>query len=289
MADLKYPADGKVALITGAAGGIGLATAAALHKRGASVVLTDLDAAATQTAADSIAAPGSPGADRLLAMAADVTDRGSLDAAVDAAVERFGGLDIAVANAGIAPPIATVSATTDEDFHRVIDVNLIGVWNTVKAALPQVKQRQGHIVTVASIYAFFNGAGQSPYAMAKAGVEQLGRALRAELSPYGASAGVAYFGFIDTAMVQGALADPLGEKIAGNAPPGLSKKLQPSAAGEAIAEGIEQRSIKTLVPKRWNIVKWTRGWVGPIDDRYINKNRKLQNLLKQIDVPTAER
>lgn len=286
---MEYPVDGKVALITGAAGGIGLATAAALHKRGASVVLTDLDAVATQKAADSIAPAGSPGGERLLALAADVTDRASLDAAVEAAVERFGGLDIAVANAGIAPPVATVSAMTDEDFHRVIDVNLIGVWNTVKAALPQVKQRQGHIVTVASIYAFLNGAGQSPYAMAKAGVEQLGRALRAELSAYEASAGVAYFGFIDTAMVQGALADPLAAETLGNAPPGLSKKLQPSAAGEAIAAGIEKRAIKTLVPKRWNIVKWTRGWVGPIDDRYINKNRKLQKLLKQIDVPAAER
>lgn len=286
---MKYPVNGKVALITGAAGGIGLSTARALHKRGASVVLSDIDAAATQAAADSIAALGTDGAERLLALAANVTDRAALDAAVAAGVDRFGGIDIAVANAGISPPIATVAACLDEDFQRVIDINLIGVWNTVKATLPQIIERKGHIVTISSIYAFFNGMGLSPYAISKAGVEQLGRALRAELSLQGASAGVAYFGFIDTAMVRGALADPLGERVIECAPLGLKKQLQPAAAGEAIARGIEKRAIKTLVPRRWNLVKWSRGWLGPQDDFYLRSNRKLREAMAEANTPAAER
>ncbi len=286
---MEFSVEGKVALVTGAAGGIGLETARALHRRGANVVLTDLDGDATQRAADTIAAPGTPGGDRLLALAADVTDRAALDAAVTATIERFGGVDVAVANAGIAPPMATVSATLDEDFHRVIDVNLIGVWNTVKAVLPQIKQRQGHIVTVASIYAFFNGMGVSPYAISKAGVEQLGRALRAELSVCGASAGVAYFGFIDTAMVRESLTDPLSARVIEQLPGFLKKQLKPPAAGEAIAAGVERRAIKTLVPKRWNLVKWSRGWLGLMDDSYVRRNAELRELLGQADTPADER
>ena len=65
---------------------------------------------------------------------------------------------------------------------------MLGVWRTVRAALPQIVERQGHIVLVSSVYAFINGFGNSPYAAAKAGVESLGRALRVELAPHGASA-----------------------------------------------------------------------------------------------------
>src|SRR4051794_35305470 len=93
-------------------------------------------------------------------------------------------------------------------FERVIEVNLLGVWRTVRAALPQVVARQGHVVVVASIYALANGMGTAPYAMAKAGVEQLGRALRVELVQHGASASVAYFGFIDSVRRAAASASP---------------------------------------------------------------------------------
>ena len=85
---------------------------------------------------------------------------------------------------------------------------------TVEAALPEIVRRRGHVVVVASIYAFTNGVGTMPYAMSKAAVEQLGRALRVELVPHGASASVAYFGFIDTEMVhQGIDQDPLAEEM----------------------------------------------------------------------------
>src|SRR6059058_2371164 len=129
------------------------------------------------------------------------------------------GLDVIVANAGIASHGATALAAQEEQFERVIEVNLLGVWRSVRAGLPEIARRQGHVVVVASIYAFFNGVGAAPYAMAKAGVEQLGRALRVELKPHGASASVAYFGYIDTEMVHQAIdADPLVDRMNATAP-----------------------------------------------------------------------
>ena len=91
--------------------------------------------------------------------------------------ERFGGLDVVVANAGIASRVATFRAMPSETFERVLDVNLMGVCRTVDAALPQIVSRGGHVVVVSSVYAFINGIGAAPYAMSKAAVEQFGRAL----------------------------------------------------------------------------------------------------------------
>src|SRR3954468_4746132 len=187
-----YNLNGKVALVTGAARGIGFETARQLHLRGASVAVLDIDAGLARESAEQIG-------DRAIGIGADVTDHGAMQAAVAETVERFNGLDVAVANAGIAQrQFATVRAISGEEWERVFEVDLLGVWRTVRAALPQIVARRGQIVVVSSVYAFANGFGNSPYAVAKAGVESLGRALRAELKPHGASAGVAYFGWVDT-------------------------------------------------------------------------------------------
>ncbi len=149
-------------------------------------------------------------------------------AAVAETVERFGGLDVAVANAGIAQAtVATVRGIPVEEWERVFEVDLLGVWRTVRAALPQIVERQGHIVVTSSVYAFANGVLNSPYAVAKSGVESLGRALRAELTPLGASAGVAYFGWIDTKLVQDAFARPHADLLESNMPAFLRKRLPP--------------------------------------------------------------
>ena len=192
----SYEINGKVALVTGGARGIGLGTARALRARGARVVIVDLNLEASQAAAAQLGDES-----QAIGLAADVTDRGAMQRAVATTVEQFGGLDIVMANAGIAPRAATMRAMAGESFDRVIDVDTMGVVRTVEVALPEIVRRRGHIVVVASIYAFTNGVGVIPYAMSKAAVEQLGRALRVELVQHGASASVAYFGFIDTEMV----------------------------------------------------------------------------------------
>lgn len=271
-----YDLSGKVAFVTGAARGIGFATAKALHARGASVALLDLDAEQTHAAADEIG-------ERTLALTGDVRSETALRAAVAETVERFGGLDVPVANAGIAPTASTVLSMPSEEFDRVLDVNLQGVVNTVRATLPQVVERQGHVVLVASIYAFTNGVMCAPYAVAKAGVEQLGRALRAELQPHGASASVAYFGFIETQLVREAFASDVARELEKSIPFPLRRRLQPAAAGEAIARGVEGRRNQIIAPRRWWPLAILRGITGPASDAALLRDSRLRDLVLEID------
>ena len=274
---------GKTALITGGARGIGLATARALISRGASVAIVDLEEAAAAGAAAQLHDA------RALGIAGDVTDRGAMQRAVATTVERFGGLDVVVANAGIVARTATFRAASSESFERVLDVNVMGVYRTVDAALPEIVRRQGHVVVISSIYAFINGVGTVPYAMSKAAVEQLGRALRTELTPHGASASVAYFGFIDTEMVHRVLdQDPLREEMLRTFPPPLRKRIPPQIAGEAIVRGIERRQPRIIRPRRWIAVSLLRGILGPLSDAQLERDERAQRLLQAIDARAGE-
>jgi len=278
-----YELSGKVALVTGGARGIGFATARALIGRGASVAIADLDPDATARAASQLHDS------RALGVAADVTDRGAVQRAVADTVERFGGLDVVVANAGIVSRVATFRAMPTETFQRVIDVDLFGVCRTVEAALPQVIERRGHVVVVSSIYAFTNGVGVIPYAMSKAAVEQFGRALRVELAQHGASASVAYFGFIDTEMIHRAVdADELADTMLKSLPSPLRKRLQPAVAGEAIVRGIERRRPRIIRPRRWTILSVLRGILGPLGDARAERDEQAQGLARMIDARAGE-
>jgi len=279
----RYDLKDKVALVTGAARGIGFETARALVSRGASVVVVDLEAEAAEAAAAQLHDT------RAVGLAADVTDRGALQQAVATTVERFGGLDVVVANAGIASRGATFRAMATEGFDRVIDVNLMGVVRTVEAALPEIIRRRGHAVVIASVYAFGNGLGATPYAMSKAGVEQFGRALRVELVQHGASASVAYFGFIDTEMVHRAFdEDPLAESMLASIPKPLRKRLQPTVAGEAIVSGIERRAPRIIRPRRWVVMSTLRGILNPLIDRQMERDAKIQAAARDLDSRAGE-
>ena len=278
----RFELGGKVAIVTGAARGIGYATATELARRGSIVVVVDLDPDAA-----SAAATGLPGT--AIGLAADVTDRGAMQRVVADAVERFGGVDVVVANAGIASRGATFRAMSGETFDRVLDVNLNGVHRTVTAALPEIVRRRGHVVVVSSVYAFINGVGATPYAMSKAGVEQLGRALRVELAQHGAGASVAYFGFIDTAMVHQALDDdPLGSRLKEAQPAWLMKRLQPAAAGKAIVAGIERRAPRIIRPRRWAAFSVLRGIVNPLLDRSMTRQAEIQDIARELDKRSDE-
>jgi len=277
-----YDLNGKVALVTGAARGIGYETARQLHLRGASVTVVDLDPGEAREAAERIG-------ERALGIGADVTDHGAIMQAVADTVERFGGLDVVVANAGIAQSkLATVRGIGTEEWERVFEVDMLGVWRTVRAALPQIVERRGHIVVTSSVYAFVNGVLNSPYAVAKAGVESLGRSLRAELMPLGASAGVAYFGWVDTKLVQDAFEQRHSERMQANLPGFLRKRIEPDEAGAAVVRGIEERAPRTFAPKWWRYVSALRGIINPLLDRRFESDATMIETIRVIEAEADE-
>lgn len=271
-----YDVRNKVALVTGAARGIGYETARQLAARGAQVVLVDLEQDAAVRAAASI------GGDAL-GLGADVTDSAAMQAVVARTVEHFGRLDVVVANAGIGPRAATVTTMDPAVFERVLEVNVLGVYRTVHAALPEVIRNEGHVVVVASIYAFINGILMTPYAMSKAAVEQFGRALRAELAQHGASATVAYFGYIDTDLVRDLTADPIAHRLEEKFPNFLRRRLQPSRAGATIVAGIETRAPRVIAPKRWSVYSQLRGLINPLLDARITNDDAVQEILRDAE------
>jgi NAD(P)-dependent dehydrogenase (short-subunit alcohol dehydrogenase family) len=274
--------NGKVALVTGAARGIGFETARQLHLRGASVTVVDLDPDQARETAERIGP-------RAIGIGADVTDHAAIMRAVSETVERFGGLDVAVANAGIAQSqVATVRGIGTEEWERVFEVDMLGVWRTVRAALPQIVERKGHIVVTGSVYSFANGVLNSPYAVAKAGVEALGRGLRAELMPLGASAGVIYYGWVDTKLVQDGFARKHSNRMEENVPSWLLKRIQPDEAGAATVRGIEERAPRTFAPKWWRYVSACRGLLNPILDRRFDRDPHMFETIRAVEAEADE-
>jgi NAD(P)-dependent dehydrogenase (short-subunit alcohol dehydrogenase family) len=277
-----YDLNGKVALVTGAARGIGYETARQIHLRGASVAVVDLDPEQTREAAERIGA-------RAIGIGADVTDRAAIMQAVAETVERFGGLDVVVANAGIAQStVATMRGIGSEEWERVFEVDMLGVWRTVRAALPQIVERRGHVVVTSSIYAFVNGVFNSPYAVAKAGVESLGRSLRTELLPLGASAGVAYFGFVDTKLVQDAFERPHTDNMTKIFPGFLLKRIEPDEAGAAVVRGIEERAPRIFAPRWWRYASALRGFLNLFVDRRIERNAAAIAAVREVEAEADE-
>ena len=272
---------GRTALVTGAARGIGLETARLLHARGASVTLTDLDS-------DEVGAPAAGIGERTIALAGDATDRDSLDDAVAATVERFGALDVVVANAGVAPPLRTIASMDPDAFERVVEIDLLGVYLTVHAALPQVATRGGQVVIVSSVYAFANGALASPYAVSKAAVEQLGRALHVELAPHGAGVTVVYPGFADTKMVRDASTDPVATGLEDLAPAFVMRRISPALVAERLVDGIERRAPRVVVPRWYALYSALRGILNPLVEAGMVRDRRVCELIEGAERIEAE-
>jgi NAD(P)-dependent dehydrogenase (short-subunit alcohol dehydrogenase family) len=234
---------GKTVFITGAARGLGAETARRVAARGANVALVGLEPQELERVAAQCGRNAAW-------FECDVTDTEALGGAIEGAVERFGGIDVCMANAGIAP-IGPVRSTDPDAFERTIEINLLGVWRTVRACLPHVIERRGYVLVIASLAAAMHAPGMAAYAASKAGAEAFADSLRAEVKHLGVDVGVGYFSFIDTDMVRGADSHPAVGALRAEMSRGpLSKTYPLSDAGEAIADGIENRSRWVVVP-RW--------------------------------------
>lgn len=269
---------GKVALITGGSDGIGWEAARQLHAQGASVVIINRKAEAGQKAVAAL------GGERALAIAADVSDRAAMQAAIAQTVAHFGRLDVVVANAGITPPPATLLTCKLEDFDRVISVNLFGVLNTVHPALPELIKRQGHIVVVGSAAAFCPPVGGAAYMVSKAAVEQLGRGLKLELAQHGVSVTVSYFGLVDTQLARATLDDdPVGATLEERLPAPLRKRISAQEAGEVLLQAIQQRAETSMAPMAWQPYSRLRGLINPAMDRVLMADPSLSQLLRDLE------
>jgi NAD(P)-dependent dehydrogenase (short-subunit alcohol dehydrogenase family) len=250
---------GKIVLITGAARGIGAESARRLAAQGASVALVGLE----PDELERVAAQCGPNA---AAFEADVTDREALERAVEATVERFGGIDVVVANAGIAP-VGMARSIDPAAFERTIEINLLGVWRTVRACLPHLIARRGYVLVVASLAAAVHRPGLAAYSASKAGAEAFADSLRVEVKHLGVDVGVAYFSFIDTDMLRGGDAHPAVGGLREQAP-GLAGKTYPlSAVGKAVAEGVAARRRWIVVPRWGRAILVLRTALAPLLDR----------------------
>lgn len=267
--------NGCVVAITGGARGIGLEIAREAARRGAVPALLDIDGDAAERAATGLGVGA-------IGLAADVTDLPELERAFATVVERLGGIDVLVANAGIGPRATTVDAGDREHQRRVLDVNLHGVWHTMWAGVPHVVDRRGHVVLISSVAAFIPSPAWAAYGASKAAVEALGRAMRIELAPVGTTVGVAHFGLVDTALTRSFSADPITMRIEALAPGIVRDRASAPAAGRAVVDGIAGRKPRTIYPGGYVPVYLLRGILGPLADAILARSGPMAALLSEL-------
>jgi NAD(P)-dependent dehydrogenase (short-subunit alcohol dehydrogenase family) len=272
--------DGKVVFITGGARGVGAEVARQLHAKGAKLVLTDLD----ETPLHDLA--GDLGGDRVLTLVADVRDLAAMQAAVSRAVDRFGGIDVVMANAGIAT-YGSVLRVDPDAFKTLIDVNVIGVFNTVRAALPSVIDRRGYVLIVSSLIGYATMPGLAPYATSKAGVEHFANTLRLEVTHLGVDVGSAHMSWIDTPLVQDAKSDLSTFRVMQSRLPfPINRTTAVTACGEAFVTGIEGRKRRISCPRWVGAFRWLRPLLStPVGEGPLRK--LAPELLPKLDAEVA--
>jgi NAD(P)-dependent dehydrogenase (short-subunit alcohol dehydrogenase family) len=260
-AEGKFDVGGRTVFITGAARGIGAAAAERLYAKGANVALVGLEPERLQENAKRLG-------ERAIALEVDVTDLGSLEDAVAATVERFGGIDIAIANAGIAFTGALATAPV-QHVERTLAVNLLGVWRTDRAVISQIQERRGYLLNISSLSAVAHTPLMGAYTAAKAGVEALTDSLRMESAPSGARVGCAYFGFIDTDLVRASFALPSTQAMTASTPAFMRNPAPLSKAIDAIERGVERRSARIWAPRWVGATLLLRGLMQPLTERMV--------------------
>jgi NAD(P)-dependent dehydrogenase (short-subunit alcohol dehydrogenase family) len=276
----------RTVLITGGAHGIGAEAARQLAAAGANVALMDRDADGVERMAGEIGAAAT-------CVAGDVTQVDDLERAITDTVERRGGIDVVIANAGISGSPMTVRAMDPDEFERVVAVDLVAVYHTVRLALPHVIERRGYVLPIASVAAVLPVPLQAAYAASKAGVENFSRSLGFELAHTGVKVGVGYFGFIDTQMVRTAFESAAVQAGRTTMPAFMSRPLPVSAAGRAIVRGVRRRARHIYAPRWVPLLFAARGMLHVFGDlpardpRFVRSIRIAEAELAERERPGA--
>jgi NAD(P)-dependent dehydrogenase (short-subunit alcohol dehydrogenase family) len=268
----------KTVFITGAARGIGKETARQLVAQRQNVALVDVLADELEAAAVQLG-------DRAIPIVADVTEIDELRRAAAETVRHFGGIDVSIANAGIAQ-LAPVLGGDREQQQRMLDVNLGGVLDTLRATAPYVIERRGYLLSIASAAAICHLPLLGVYAATKAGVEALGNALRTELLGRGVQVGVGYFLFIQTPMLDGPGAEHLPVLERGLLPP-LNRRVPVERAGEAIIRGIQRRARRVYAPRLVGPMLPLRQALVPVVERQMRLTGVVREV-EQVDTPAEQ-
>ncbi len=271
--------EGKVFFITGAARGIGAAVAAEAARRGARIALTGLEPEELAAVAASLG-PGH------LHFECDVCDDDSVNAAVAATVAELGGIDMVLANAGIAT-FGSIEHTPPAAFDKLAAINISGVHRTVHATLPHLLRSRGWVGTLGSIASYAPLAGAAPYNASKAGVELYNRALRLEVGWRGVCATTIHPSWIDTALVRESEAD-LGafREMRERLPWPVHSTTSVEACAKAIVNGAEKRKDRIFVPPSARLVYWSRNLINSfIGERVMM--RDAAELMPQMDAEVA--
>jgi NAD(P)-dependent dehydrogenase (short-subunit alcohol dehydrogenase family) len=231
----------KVVLITGGARGIGAATAKELSRRGARPVLADIDAAALADTASGMSPTP-------LTIELDVTDLSACEAAVQRVLDEYGRLDVVWANAGIASA-GPVQLTDPMAWRRTVEVNLLGAYHTVRAALPAIIVQQGYVAVTASLASFAHGPQMSAYCATKAGVEAMSNSLRFEVAHYGVEVATIHPTWIDTDMVRDGESSRAFQILRAALRPPFKRTYPVERAVDDIVRGFEQRRRRICVPR----------------------------------------
>src|SRR4051794_30975256 len=248
---------GKTVLITGAARGIGAESARHLAAAGARVALVGLEPEQLER----VAAGCGPDA---VWVEADVTHPEAGGRAGARTVERLGGIDVVTATAGVSA-VGPARHIDPAAFDRTIEINVLGAWRTVRAALPHIIDRRGYVLVVSSFSAVAYAPGMAAYTASKAAVEAMANALRVELHHLGVKVGVAYFSWIATDMVSGADEHPAFKDARSELPGPLGTTHPVAQVGEAILDGVARRRRWVTVPRWLRAVLVLRG-LWPLTD-----------------------
>ncbi|CNF78091.1 short-chain alcohol dehydrogenase [Mycobacterium tuberculosis] len=275
---------GRRVLITGAARGIGAALAARLHERGARVALAGLEPDLLgAVAAGCGSAPW---------WTCDVTDRDRVEEVAGLAVRELGGLDVVVANAGVAAQMPVIGGDPSV-MEQSLRVNVLGVYNTLRAAGPHISHERGYALAVASLAAAVHAPLLGAYSASKAAVEALGNTLRAELRPWGAKAGVAYFAELDTDMTRRGFGTEAAAAMTNSGrASSLVSAVTPLKVGiDALERGIARRSKRVVAPRWVGGVLPVRMLAQPVVDAAAQ--RRLRDILdiarrEQVELTTPQ-
>jgi NAD(P)-dependent dehydrogenase (short-subunit alcohol dehydrogenase family) len=256
-------------MITGAARGIGASMARQLHQRGARLVLIDVDESGLRVLSEELGEQG------VACFGCDVNDFDAMHAAARAAVARFGAIDVVVANAGTEhwAPVRTVEP---DAFRRVIETNVIGVFNTVRVALPSIIDQRGYILVVASVSSYTAVPGMASYGASKAGAEQFANVLRIELADCGVAVGSAYMSLVDTPMLRETQSNsPEFTSLVASQPALVRRPLTAHDCAARLIEAIERRRRHVDAPKWVVAARWFKPMLSmPITQRQLRRQMR---------------